>query len=72
MLRHASAHHDKQRCPQHGYATVTTRGVSLTNDRPQLWQALVLTEFTLTPWLTVTDVGAVAEAIGIVKVCEIT
>ena len=72
MLCKACTHHDYYCYPEHDYATVTTRGVSLTKVLPQFWHAPTLTALTLTPGVKVTLVGAVADAIGMVKVCEIT
>jgi hypothetical protein len=48
------------------------RGVSLTNALVHCWHPVADTEFTLVPATTVTDVGAVAEATGMVNVCEIS
>lgn len=48
--------------------TVTLNGVSLTKVREHCWHAVAETAFTVAPAAIVTAVGAVAEAIGIVKV----
>jgi len=48
--------------------TVTLKGVSLTNVLLHVWHAVAEMAFTVAPAVTVTAVGAVAEAIGMVNV----
>ena len=52
------------------HATVRVSGVSLTNVLPQRWQALTEMALTVLPAVTLTDVGEVALAKGIVNTWE--
>lgn len=51
-------------------ATVMVNGVSDTNSRLQFWHPDAWMAFTLLPCTMVTDVGAVADANGMVKSCD--
>ena len=63
-------HHHRYGKDNYHHATVIVSGVSLTKVREHGLHDVAATELIVLPATTVTDVGAVADAIGIVNSCE--